>query len=106
LKQIEFGKNTLGYARYRELVPLHERTSQHPSTPPADGALPKRRFDGLVRSWRRALHAYDPESAAPAAPPQSAAACEVDCRRRRSRDTAADADAAADTAADGANVNV
>ena len=70
LKQITWGKNTLGYDRYTALVPRHERRRDDattPVTPDHTRVLAKRRWDGLVSAWRRALHAYDPPVAAAAA---------------------------------------
>jgi histone RNA hairpin-binding protein len=63
LKQITWGKNTLGYDRYTALVPRCERRRDDtttPTTPDHTRVLAKRRWDGLVSAWRRALHAYDP----------------------------------------------
>ncbi|CEG01108.1 Histone RNA stem-loop-binding protein SLBP1/SLBP2 [Ostreococcus tauri] len=59
-RQIDYGKNTLGYARYVELVKKSERKSCHAWTPDIHAALSKRAFDGVVRKWRRLLHEYDP----------------------------------------------
>jgi len=59
-RQIDYGKNTLGYARYRELVDRAMRKPSDAWTPDVRAAASKRAFDGLVRKWRRALHAYDP----------------------------------------------
>jgi histone RNA hairpin-binding protein len=60
-KQIDFGKNTLGYARYCELVPRRGRKAGHPRTPDVHKTMPKRTWDAVVREWRRALHRYDPD---------------------------------------------
>lgn len=59
-RQIDYGKNTLGYARYCELVDRAMRKPSDAWTPDVRAAASKRAFDGLVRKWRRALHAYDP----------------------------------------------
>ena len=62
-KQIDFGYNTLGYARYVELVPKSRRSrdkNKHPRTPDAKQVCSKRSFDGQVKKWRRLLHAWDP----------------------------------------------
>ena len=62
-KQIDFGYNTLGYARYVELVPKTRRSrdkNKHPRTPDAKQVCSKRSFDGQVKKWRRLLHAWDP----------------------------------------------
>eukprot|EP01018_Ginkgo_biloba_P035705 Gb_35891 [translate_table: standard] len=59
-KQIDYGKNTLGYERYMELVPRKQRKGSDPQTPDMNQACSKRRWDGRVRQWRRLLHAFDP----------------------------------------------
>lgn len=60
LEQIELGKNTIGYMRYTLLVPRARRSGrEHPRTPDASVRMPKRRWDTIVRSWRRQLHDYD-----------------------------------------------
>jgi hypothetical protein len=44
------------------------KLSSHPVTPDAhDRQLSKRAWDGVIRVWRRLLHAYDPVGAADAA---------------------------------------
>ena len=62
-KQIDLGKNTIGYQNYINSVPRHERryyNSIHPMTPDIyDATLSKRNFDGRVRAWRRQLHYWD-----------------------------------------------
>lgn len=77
-KQIDFGKATKGYQRYLQEVPIHKRKKElkHPSTPDRFQMCSKRSFDGQVhtfdspdffshilqvRSWRRALHEWDPK---------------------------------------------
>ena len=63
-KQIGYGKNTEGYARYIKLVPRHQRSrdhGEHPQTPNVRKKMSKRGFQGLVRVWRKALHRWDPE---------------------------------------------
>jgi len=60
-KQISYGKNTLSYDRYTELVPQDERTIKEPWTPDATANIPNKRWKGMVSSWRKALHKYDPE---------------------------------------------
>ncbi|KXS18886.1 hypothetical protein M427DRAFT_29346 [Gonapodya prolifera JEL478] len=60
LKQIGYGKNTIGYFRYTRLVPRESRRKGDPQTPDKDFECSKRCWDGLVRAWRRRLHAWDP----------------------------------------------
>lgn len=59
-KQIDYGKNTLGYERYIEMVPRYKRTKSHPRTPDIRQVCSKRSWDGQIRKWRRLLHEYDP----------------------------------------------
>ncbi|KAI9895950.1 hypothetical protein PsorP6_019223 [Peronosclerospora sorghi] len=60
-KQIDYGKNTIGYDRYCALVPRHKRRpGKHPMTPDKTMRVGKKGFDGIVRKWRQALHQYDP----------------------------------------------
>ncbi|XP_050420535.1 histone RNA hairpin-binding protein [Adelges cooleyi] len=61
-KQIDFGKNTIGYERYLEEVPKHERKKEHPKTPPKNLKYTRRAWDGLVKNWRVRLHCWDPDS--------------------------------------------
>uniref|UniRef100_A0AAV1UPW3 Histone RNA hairpin-binding protein RNA-binding domain-containing protein n=1 Tax=Peronospora matthiolae TaxID=2874970 RepID=A0AAV1UPW3_9STRA len=60
-KQIDYGKNTIGYDRYCAQVPRRERRrGKHPMTPDKTLCVGKKVFDGFVRKWRQALHKYDP----------------------------------------------
>ncbi|KAJ3128062.1 hypothetical protein HK098_005274 [Nowakowskiella sp. JEL0407] len=59
-KQIDYGKNTVGYDRYRRLVPRSARQKGDPQTPDKHMKCSKRCWDGLIRSWRRKLHQFDP----------------------------------------------
>jgi hypothetical protein len=62
-KQLGFGYNTLGYARYLGLVPKNRRSKdkdKHPRSPERAQVCSKRSFDGQVKKWRRLLHAWDP----------------------------------------------
>uniref|UniRef100_T1HPA0 SLBP_RNA_bind domain-containing protein n=1 Tax=Rhodnius prolixus TaxID=13249 RepID=T1HPA0_RHOPR len=61
-KQIDYGKNTMGYERYRQLVPKESRTKMHPRTPPLNLKFSRRAWDGLVKVWRQRLHFWDPPS--------------------------------------------
>lgn len=62
-KQIDYGKNTLGYDRYVQVVPRERRRRADPSTPDIHAKISTKRFNGLVRAWRRRLHEYDPQEA-------------------------------------------
>ncbi|EIE19396.1 hypothetical protein COCSUDRAFT_44731 [Coccomyxa subellipsoidea C-169] len=68
LRQITYGKNTLGYASYTKAVPKDKRKrakkgeeNTHPVTPDIHQMCSKRAFDGQVRKWRRQLHFWDPK---------------------------------------------
>ncbi|PRW32578.1 Oocyte-specific histone RNA stem-loop-binding 2 [Chlorella sorokiniana] len=59
-KQVDLGKNTLGYQRYRAAVPRDKRNrKEHPITPDVHQVCSKRAFDGQVKKWRRMLHEWD-----------------------------------------------
>jgi len=64
-KQIEFGKNTIGYDNYTKKIPKARRKRGDPQTPDKYDTCSKRAWDGRVKVWRRALHDYD--TPAPAA---------------------------------------
>lgn len=59
-KQIDYGKNTLGYENYLKQVPRDKRTKEHPKTPPKHIKYSRRAWDGLVKVWRKELHCFDP----------------------------------------------
>ncbi|XP_017878282.1 histone RNA hairpin-binding protein [Ceratina calcarata] len=59
-KEIDYGKNTIGYDRYIQAVPKEKRTKEHPRTPPKYIKYSRRGWDGMVRSWRKQLHLWDP----------------------------------------------
>lgn len=61
-KQIDYGKNTLGYENYLRQVPKEQRTREHPKTPPKHIKYSRRAWDGLVRVWRKKLHCFDPDA--------------------------------------------
>jgi len=53
-KQIQMGKNTLGYAEYLRRVPKDKRRSRSmktPSTPDHTLDIPAKRWQGIVKSW-------------------------------------------------------
>jgi len=60
-KQIDYGHQTLGYLRYRLLVPKDKRSRDDPRTPKKSQACSKRSWDGQIKKWRRDLHQWDPE---------------------------------------------
>ncbi|XP_065081432.1 histone RNA hairpin-binding protein [Ochlerotatus camptorhynchus] len=60
-KQIDYGKNTLGYENYLEQVPRDQRTKDHPKTPPKHIKYSRRAWDGVVKVWRKQLHCFDPD---------------------------------------------
>jgi len=61
-KQIDYGKNTVGYEKYLKLVPRSKRGPTDPKTPNIYISNSKRAFDGIVKKWRRELHRYDREN--------------------------------------------
>jgi len=60
-KQIDYGHRTIGYLRYRLLVPKEKRQPEHPRTPKKSQPCSKRSWDGQLRKWRRELHRWDPD---------------------------------------------
>ena len=58
-KQIDYGKQTIGYRRYRQAVPKNQRWPGAPQTPDIHLKLSKRNWDARLRAWRRQLHAWD-----------------------------------------------
>lgn len=68
-RQINFGKMTIGYARYIEMCPKQDRIALRkkgivigPDTPRINQKCSKRNFEGQVHKWRRDLHAWDPKT--------------------------------------------
>lgn len=58
-KQIDLGKNTMGYERYRILLPRSKRLHRDPGTPDPCGVWNKKGWDAALKKWRRLLHDYD-----------------------------------------------
>lgn len=64
LKQIAYGKTTVGYQNYVRLVPHHTRNPDdpdHPVTPRFYDSCSKRLWDKTLKNWRRNLHNWDPD---------------------------------------------
>ncbi|PZC81434.1 hypothetical protein B5X24_HaOG212639 [Helicoverpa armigera] len=61
-KQIDYGKNTVGYHNYIGQVKMDERTKDHPKTPDKFTKYSRRSWDTLIRMWRKKLHEYDPNA--------------------------------------------
>jgi len=59
-KDIDYGKNTMGYQNYVELVPKEKREKSDPRTPEKFIKYSRRSWDQQVKLWRLKLHAYDP----------------------------------------------
>lgn len=59
-KDVDYGKNTIGYDRYLQAVPKEKRRREHPKTPPKHLKSTRRGWDGMVRLWRKQLHHWDP----------------------------------------------
>jgi len=60
-KQVDYGKNTIGYQKYVDQIPRKKRSLTDPRTPDISQKCSKRSWDGQVRKWRRLLHRFDPE---------------------------------------------
>ena len=61
-KMIATGKASLSYSLYRQKVPKDQRKPRSmitPTTPDHTLDIPNKRWQGMVRAWRRALHKYD-----------------------------------------------
>ena len=58
-KQINFGKVTPEYQKYIEAVAKRKREIFHPRTPNKFRKCSRRKFDGLIKKWRKLLHVWD-----------------------------------------------
>jgi len=56
-KQIMYGKNTVDYDRYTDLVPRDKRTEGMPMTPNKRNKYSRRQWDGKVKTWKQRIHA-------------------------------------------------
>eukprot|EP00090_Calanus_glacialis_P038701 TRINITY_DN6745_c0_g1_i1.p1 TRINITY_DN6745_c0_g1~~TRINITY_DN6745_c0_g1_i1.p1 ORF type:complete len:200 (+),score=77.82 TRINITY_DN6745_c0_g1_i1:62-661(+) len=56
-KQISYGKNTVDYDRYTELVKRADRKDRMPRTPNKNRKYGRRQWDGLVKKWKQQIHA-------------------------------------------------
>ena len=61
-KQVQKGKNTVGYDLYIKKISKESRKKipEHPSTPDYRADIPNRRWLGQLKAWRISLHQYDP----------------------------------------------
>jgi len=55
-KEIQYGKNTQDYMEYRRRVPKESRMPSMPQTPNKYLKLSRRRWDGIVKSWKLNIH--------------------------------------------------
>ncbi|EFA78727.1 histone RNA hairpin-binding protein [Heterostelium album PN500] len=61
-KDIDFGKNTIGYDNYIAQIPRHKREKQHPRTPDKYQRCSRRSWAGQIKKWRKELHKFDPNA--------------------------------------------
>lgn len=59
-KDVDYGKNTIGYQNYADLVPKDKRKKEQPTTPDKFRKMSRRCWDNMVRMWRVKLHSFDP----------------------------------------------
>ncbi|KAJ3363491.1 Oocyte-specific histone RNA stem-loop-binding protein 2 [Allomyces javanicus] len=58
-KQIDYGKNTIGYQNFTTTIPRHKRRRTDPHTPDKNQECSTRSWVGQLRRWRRQLHRWD-----------------------------------------------
>ena len=57
-RQINIGMQSEAYKQFCLAVPEKKRTAKHPRPPDPYRRVSKRAFDGLLRQWRKSLHAF------------------------------------------------
>lgn len=63
-KQLDFGKNTVGYSNYLLMTPKAKRSKVDPRTPDKFLKFSRRSWDQQIKLWRKKLHSYDPNDGA------------------------------------------
>jgi hypothetical protein len=58
-RQVDLGRNSVCYMRYRWLVPRSSRGYRDPATPDVNRVYSKKAWDAVARRWRRQLHHFD-----------------------------------------------
>lgn len=58
-KLINYGKVTQEYKNYTESITKNKRKTYHPRTPNKFRKCSRRKFDGLIKKWRKQLHMWD-----------------------------------------------
>lgn len=58
-RQVDLGRNSVCYMRYRWLVPRSSRGYRDPATPDVSRVYSKKAWDATARRWRRQLHNFD-----------------------------------------------
>jgi len=55
-KEIQYGKNTQDYVKYRNQTPKEYRLASMPKTPDKYQKISRRRWDGIIKSWKLKIH--------------------------------------------------
>merc|ERR1711874_963489 len=58
-KQIDYGKNTISYDNYVSKVSKDQRPNYLPRTPDKNVKYSRRQWDGLIKSWKLRIHAWN-----------------------------------------------